>query len=77
MEAKSLMDNKMNKLNLSAPWPEVKEKIKESNIELTDQDLEFNDDQELLKHLSKKMNRTPEEVQKWIESVAANKGKAS
>ena len=69
----------MNKLNLSAPWPEVKERIKEANTELTDADLNYQPgkEDELLSHLAGKMNRSPEEVNAWIESLSANKGKAS
>lgn len=72
------MDKKIN-LDLATPWEEVKEKIKESNIELTDQDLEYTPGRanELLDHLSKKMNRRPEDIRSWIESVSANKGIAS
>ena len=64
---------------LSAPWPEVKEKIKEANVELSDSDLDYQPgkEQDLLDRLSKKMNRSQEEVRSWIESVSANKGKAS
>ena len=67
------------KFKLSAPWPEVKEKIKEANVELTDSDLEYQPGKEqvLLDHLSKKLSLTPDEVRSWIESVSANKGKAS
>jgi len=66
-------------LKLMTPWAEVKEKIKETNVELTDADLDYTpgSEDELLKHLAKKMNRTPEEIKVWIESVSANKGKAS
>ncbi len=68
-----------NKLNLSERWAQVKEKIKEANVELTDDDLEFKPggEEELLARLSRKMNRSPEDVQAWIESVSSNKGKAS
>lgn len=66
-------------LKLLSPWPEVKEKIKETNLELTDDDLSYQPGQEdqLLERLAKKMNRNPQEVKSWIESIAANKGKAS
>ena len=68
-----------HQLKLSAPWPEVKEKIKEANVELTDADLEYEKGKEqvLLDHLSKKLNWSPDQVRSWIESVSANKGKAS
>lgn len=66
-------------LKLMAPWPEVKEKIKEGNIELTDADLNYvpGKEAQLLQNLAKKMQRTPEEIKAWIESVSSNKGKAS
>ncbi len=66
-------------LKLESPWEEVKEKIKEINTEITDEDLNYQpgNEQDLLERLSKKMNRTPEEVKGWIESVSYNSGKAS
>jgi hypothetical protein len=69
----------MNKLNLSAPWPEVKELIKEANTELTDADLDYQpgQDETFLSHLAEKMKRSEKEVKAWIESLSANKGKAS
>lgn len=68
-----------NILNLKAPWDEVKEKIKENNIELTDEDLELipGQEQKLLRHLAVKMERSPEEIKAWIESISSNKGQAS
>jgi len=66
-------------LKLKTSWEEVKEKIKEANVELTDADLNYNADQEkqLLEHLAKKMQKSPEEIKAWIESVSSNEGKAS
>jgi hypothetical protein len=66
-------------LNLKTPWEEVKEKIKESNIELTDEDLRYQPggEKKLLEHLAKKMSMSEEEIKAWIESVASNSGKAS
>lgn len=66
-------------LKLEAPWPQVKEMLKEVSITLTDEDLAYTEgkEDELLQRLAKKMNRTPEAVKQWIESVSANKGKAS
>jgi hypothetical protein len=68
-----------NDLKLMAPWQEVKEHIKETNIELTDEDLDYlpGKEEQLLRHLSEKMNRTPEEIRAWIESISFNKGIAS
>jgi hypothetical protein len=69
----------MNSLHLNAPWEEVKEKIKENNIELTDQDLELKPgkEDELIQRLASKMRKDPEAIKSWIESISANKGKAS
>jgi hypothetical protein len=66
-------------LKLKIPWEEVKEKIKESNVNLTDADLIYNKngEKELLDRLAKKMNKSPEEIKAWIESVSFNEGKAS
>ena len=66
-------------LTLNAPWEEVKEKLKEVNGELTDEDLEYAPGQEtaLLERLAKKMNRDVAAVKAWIESVAFTSGIAS
>jgi hypothetical protein len=66
-------------LKLEAPWEEVKEKLKEVNLDLTDEDLVYQPgrEQEMLNRLSKKLHRSPDEVKGWIESVSFNKGKAS
>ena len=68
-----------NELKLEAPWEEVKEKLKEVNLDLTDEDLVYQPGKadSLLNRLAKKMNRTPAEVKGWIESVSFNKGLAS
>lgn len=66
-------------LKLEAPWPEVKERLKEVNVELTDEDLRYEPgrEKELLEHLSKIMHKDPDAIKAWIESVSYNKGKAS
>jgi uncharacterized protein YjbJ (UPF0337 family) len=66
-------------LKLEAPWPEVKELLKEAAITLTDEDLVYSPgkEDELLNRLAKKMGRTEEQVKAWVESVSSNKGKAS
>jgi uncharacterized protein YjbJ (UPF0337 family) len=71
------MDNQ--RLKLAAPWDEVKEKLKETNINLTDEDLEYQPgkEDELLDRLQKKINTSKEEIRKLIESVSTNRGKAS
>lgn len=71
------MDN--YNLHLNIPWPEVREKIKEANVEISDEDLRYEkgNEKSMLEHLSRKTGMTVEEVKNWIESVAVNKGKAS
>ena len=66
-------------LKLRAPWEEVRERMKENNISLTDEDLQYKPGQEkeLLEHLSKKINRTPQQVKELIESISANDNRAS
>ena len=50
----------MSSLNLQAPWEEVKEKLKEADVELTDQDLEYTPgkEDELLTRLQKKLGKS-------------------
>ncbi len=66
------------KLKLDSPWPEVKEKLKEHNVGLSDEDLEYETgkEQELLDRLSKKMGIPPSEVKALIESISYNSGMA-
>jgi hypothetical protein len=68
-----------NDLKLEAPWVEVKERLKEVNYELTDDDLIYQPGKAdlLLNRLAKKLDRTPDEIKRWIESVSFNKGIAS
>jgi hypothetical protein len=66
-------------LKLQAPWDEVKEKLKEINIELTDNDLEYEpgNEEALLQRLSQKLRKDPADVKALIESVSSTKGIAS
>jgi len=65
-------------LKLESSWEEVKEKMKENNISLTDEDLEYKPGQEneLLERLAQKMNRTKEQIRMLIESISFNTGLA-
>lgn len=67
------------KLHLHASWNEVKDKLKENDYRITDEDLEFPEGKEeiLLDKLAKKLNRTKDEVRVLIESISSNKGKAA
>jgi hypothetical protein len=66
-------------LKLQSSWEKVKEKLKENDITLTDEDLEYKPGQEneLLERLSAKMRKDKQAIKDYIESVSANKGKAS
>ena len=63
------------KLKLEQPWKLVKAKLMEHNVELTDDDLHYEEgkDEELVQRLSAKMHRTKEEIKDWIESMSFNK----
>lgn len=68
----------MDRLNLKSPWPEVKERLKENDINLSDNDLEYipGNDEELLERLAVKMKKSKEDIKYYIESISANKDKA-
>ena len=68
----------MERLKLKSPWPEVKERLKENDISLTDEDLEYSEgaDNELLSRLSAKMQKSEDEVRRYIESISANDDKS-
>ena len=59
----------------NSSWDDVKEKIKETNPNITDADLVLNhgNEGELFETLSKKLHMPLEEVKAWIESVSVNK----
>jgi hypothetical protein len=61
-------------LKLSAPWEQVKERLKEVNAQLNDEDLDYKPGEEmaLLERLAKKIGRNTDHVKAWIESVSAN-----
>ena len=67
-----------NLLKLQTDWEEVKERLKENDITLSDEDLQYQPgrEQELIDRLSAKMKKSPEEVKSYIESLSANKPKA-
>ena len=68
----------MDRLNLRAPWPEVRERLKENDIRLTDDDLDYRpgNDDELLERLAGKMNKSKRELKDYIESVSHNDDKS-
>jgi hypothetical protein len=66
------------RLRLSIPWEEVREKLKETNIDLTDEDLAYQPGEEdaLLERLQQKIKKPKEQIRDLIESISENKGKA-
>ncbi len=66
----------MEKINLelSAPWEQVKDRLKEVKADLSDEDLNYEPgkEMELLQRLAKKIGRNTDHVKAWIESVSAN-----
>jgi uncharacterized protein YjbJ (UPF0337 family) len=66
------------KLKLESSWEQVKESLKENNIQLTDDDLHYTPghDQELIDRLAKKLGKDPQSVKEYVESISANKDKA-
>jgi hypothetical protein len=66
-------------MNLQASWDEVKEKMKENDHRLTDDDLVYKPghEEELLLHLEKIMNKTRPEVIAYIESISTNSSKSN
>jgi hypothetical protein len=65
-------------LKLEAPWSEVKEMLQEINIDLTDEDLNYErgKEKELLERVSRKLGKSVPDVKGWIESVSHNRGLA-
>jgi uncharacterized protein YjbJ (UPF0337 family) len=61
-------------LRLQASWDVVKEKIKENDINLTDEDLEYipGKEEELIQRLEKVMNRSHDQIVAYIESISSN-----
>jgi hypothetical protein len=70
----------MNKyqLKLEAPWSEVKEMMQEINVNLTDEDLNYErgKEKELLERVSRKLGKSIPDTKGWIESVSHNRGLA-
>jgi len=65
-------------LKLQAPWEKVKERMKENDINLTDEDLEYipGKEEELIQRLAKIMNKSHDQVVAYIESISSNEDRA-
>lgn len=74
-----IKNNMETQFKLNKPWERVKETLKEINVDLTDEDLVYTpgEEDQLLERLENKMNKSKEEIKALIESISANKGKAS
>ena len=61
-------------LHLHSSWEDVKEKMKENDHTLTDDDLEYTKgkEEDLVNRLEKRMGETREQVIAYIESISAN-----
>ena len=59
---------------LEVPWETVKERMKENDINLTDEDLEYipGKEEELIQRLERIMNRSRDQVIAYIESISSN-----
>ena len=59
---------------LEVPWETVKERMKENDINLTDEDLEYipGKEEELIQRLEKIMKRSRDQVVAYIESISSN-----
>jgi hypothetical protein len=66
-------------LRLDTPWEEVKEKLKEICIDLTDADLDYEpgNEDEMLERVSHRINKDTSATKAWIESVSSNRSIAS
>lgn len=65
-----------NSFHLKSSWEELKEKMKETNLELTNSDLEMKagNESDFLERIAKKLDKTSQEVKALIESISATNG---
>ena len=68
------MSNAPVRLKLHSSWEEVKEKMKENDHTLTDEDLNYAEghEEELIERLQKVMGKSREQIIAYIESISAN-----
>jgi len=61
-------------LRLEVPWEIVKERMKDNDSSLTDEDLEYipGKEEELILRLEKIMNKPRDQVVAYIESISSN-----
>ena len=63
---------------LDAPWEKVKERMKENDLHLTDDDLQYEPgrEEDLLQRLEKLMNKPRHQIIAYIESISSNEDQA-
>lgn len=68
------MENFPVKLKLEAPWDVVKERMKENDTRLTDDDLAYvpGKEEQLLQNLGKIMHKSKKDIVAYIESISSN-----
>ena len=64
----------MIKLKLESGWDEMIEMLLEAAPQLTPEDIDFieGEDEELVRKLSQKLNRSYEKITGWVESVSSS-----
>jgi len=69
----------MIKLKLESSWDEMILMVLEVEPQLRPEDLDFTEgeDEELVRKLSQKLDRSYEQITGWVESVSSNAVKAS
>jgi uncharacterized protein YjbJ (UPF0337 family) len=62
-------------IKLNSSWDQVKEKIKETNPNISDSDLvpSHGNEEEIFENLSKKLHKSNQEVKDWVRSISTNK----
>ena len=62
------------KVDPSIYWDDIKEKLKETHVELTDADLEIKEGRvnDFLKRVAHKLNKSKKEVNELVEAIASN-----
>lgn len=69
----------MIKLKLASSWDEMINMLLEAEPRLMPEDIDFTEgeDEELVRKLAQKLNRSYEEITGWIESVSSTAANAS
>jgi uncharacterized protein YjbJ (UPF0337 family) len=57
-----------NSKSFEENWPQYRDKLKKEHPQLTDEDLKYEpgDEEEVLKRLQEKLNKTKHEIRNWL-----------